>query len=325
MKQSCVKLNDSDEDLWKIDKKECPRISCSKCNFKTSFHPLYIEAGIIGCISGACEKIEDVSKRLLNFRKYTFICVERDKKYPKIKFKCRENHEYSLSYENLRKGDGCILCKKKKSVRLLQVKKEKEPCECKEKGLAVRKSPKCYVCPHYNFAVIFPEKSEAWAYDMNGDITPYDISPGTHDKYWFYCPIFDEYYEQSVGHRTSHNSDCPYCIGKKLCIGNSLLGTHPEIAEEWDECNDLKSHEISHTYEKSVWWVCSKKHKYKASPTNRTGSRKTGCPECNSQGYEQFIYGHTYFVEKSNKIHDNKYEYPEKYINNYISGFEFHV
>ena len=248
--RSCLIANggDNEERLdWKINKKDCPKVDCDNCNLKTTFHPFYIEAGITGCISKSCEKLEAVARRILEFRNYTFLRIDRTKKVAKIFFLCDKGipHEYSLTYENLRRGHGCKICDRENRNRKETVKMEREPCDCREKKLGRWASPVAYICAHYNFQIIFPDKAKNWNYELNGDITPDQIAPSAHEEYWFYCPRFKESYEQSICHRTSHNTDCVYCCGKKICRGNSLLGLYPELCEEYDPDNEIKAFEIS--------------------------------------------------------------------------------
>lgn len=110
---------------------------------------------------------------------------------------------------------------------------------------------------------------------------------------------------------------CPFCNNFKCCKQNSLLYTNPEICSEWDfDENFLYPDEILKGSNKEVWWICRKTeeiHRYKRSPSDKTRYRNIGC-KCNSKGYEQKIGGHDFFVNKSNEVHNNKYSYPDKYI-----------
>jgi hypothetical protein len=321
--KSCLITQGDDKERlnWKIDKKEFPKVNCNNCKLKTSFHPFYIDAGITGCISKSCEKLEAVARRILEYRNYKFLRIDTTGRVPKIFFLCDKGipHEYSLIYENLRRGHGCKTCDRENRNRKETVKIERELCDCREKKLGKWASPVAYICAHYNFQIIFPDKAKHWNYELNGDVTPDQVSPGAKQNYWFYCPRFDESYEQIIADRTSNNTDCVYCSGKKLCYGNSLLGMYPELCKEYDPDNELEASEISPGSQEYVGWLCfntDPPHKYSMPPERRTG-KYGGCPECSMPGYKQLKGGHEYFIQECNKIHENKYTYVGRYVNSY--------
>ena len=59
---------------------------------------------------------------------------------------------------------------------------------------------------------------------------------------------------------------------------------------------DLKPSEVSYGSGKKVWWVCPKKHEYKASIMHR--SHGTECPECNAGRQTSFAEQATYYYVK---------------------------
>ncbi len=47
-----------------------------------------------------------------------------------------------------------------------------------------------------------PELAKQWHPDKNGDLTPYDVLPGSNVKVWWKCPVDDEHvWENDVRHR----------------------------------------------------------------------------------------------------------------------------
>ena len=56
----------------------------------------------------------------------------------------------------------------------------------------------------------------------------------------------------------------------------------PELAKEWDylENEGVSPDSISYGAYYKASWICPKGHRYKAWIGDRTGKRKTGCPEC---------------------------------------------
>ncbi len=60
------------------------------------------------------------------------------------------------------------------------------------------------------------------------------------------------------------------------------MDKYPEIAKEWDYSkNDgMSPDRISYGANYKASWICPKGHRYDAWINDRTGRRKTGCPEC---------------------------------------------
>jgi len=77
-----------------------------------------------------------------------------------------------------------------------------------------------------------PELVQEWHPTKNFDLTPYDVSPGTHRKVWWRCNKGHEW-QAEVKSRSS-GTGCLFCANKKVIIGENDLGTtHPEIAAQW--------------------------------------------------------------------------------------------
>jgi len=307
--------NESLDNLFKyeqLSKKECQAHVCpKKCKRKTYYHPRYVEFGISGC---CCEDSREICKRICKFRNFTFI----DYKDKKVSFKCDDlsQHFCEFKIDDLRKGRGCSKCKK---IILEKPKfvKNSVKCNCKFLGLTY-KLPGCKsLCEHYNFAAVYPILALDWDYEKN-KLLPTQISPSTNTKYWFYCKRYDVSYEQSINYKTSYNSLCPYCSSsvRKVCDGNSLLSTHPELCKEWDyEKNTFQPNEVTKGSSYNASWICPiiPEHKYIRTVNERTG-RKWGCTICN-KSYLQRHGDHEEFVKCAKQIHGDKYSYPEKYVN----------
>lgn len=58
-----------------------------------------------------------------------------------------------------------------------------------------------------------PELSEEWHPTLNGDLTPLDVTSGSHEKVWWQCDRGHEW-KASVEHRSKGWCKCPQC--KKL-------------------------------------------------------------------------------------------------------------
>lgn len=317
-----------DLDWYSVSNKDCPETDCEKCKLKSSFHPNYINAKLTGCIGISCEKIEDVAKRLLEFRGYTYIKIDKTQYEPIVHYKCPQKHSRTVSYRKLRLGDGCFECKKeerdneKKGKKPDNVRKEIIPCDCKVKKLGVQKGAS-YVCAHYNFAVLYPDLASDWDFENNDGIAPDKVSPGSAKKFWFICRNENclNSYEQPIKKKTNRNDGCPYCKGLKVNSTNSFLSTHPELCKELDPDNEIKPDELTSRSSIVLGWICNKHetpYKYSASPSSRTNFFKpTGCRRCNFPGFEQEAGGHEFFLKEAEKAHPfENYSYPQEYINN---------
>ena len=301
--------------------KECKQYQCPKCKTKASYHPDFIAANLQGCVK--CHTAEVIAKKICEYRGFIFIEVFFKDKHM-LKFKCKDGetgHTCQSRLDEFRRGRGCHVCKKE-SKKKPEREKIITECDCRSKGKCFKAPNGHLLCEHYNFAAVYPKLAEDWDYELNKGISPYKIAPSSRDTFWFRCKKYNIPYEQTINHRTHHNILCLYCFNRpRVCEENSLLSTHPELCKEWDyEANILLPSEITHGSEYLASWICYEKegaiHKYKKKVYERTGPFKRGCGQCNEKGYDQRTKGHAHFVAEVGKIHDNKYSYPEQYINN---------
>ncbi len=136
--------------------------------------------------------------------------------------------------------------------------------------------------PKHNLAVLFPELARELHPNMNGDLVPEKIRPGSRKKFWWMCPLKHEY-QAAVVDRTARNRGCPYCAGRKVGYGNSLADNFPGVAAEWHPtknegklpCDVVKFSGVK------VWWKCDKNpdHEWEATVSSRT-FQGSGCPHC---------------------------------------------
>ena len=158
-------------------------------------------------------------------------------------------------------------------------------------------------------ATINPKIASEWHYELNGNLTPYDITKSIRKKVWWQCPNNkDHVYDMSVDARNSGNN-CPYCSSRRIDNTNNLQYKYPEIAKEWDcELNKITPDKIFPNSNKKYYWICNKNknHKWKSSPNSRVAGDK-GCPYCNKSNGEDKIQsildniGVKYIVQKTFK------------------------
>lgn len=120
-----------------------------------------------------------------------------------------------------------------------------------------------------------------WAYDLNTQVSPEDVSMGSSVMVWWRCKQ-GHIWKSNISNR-SHGQGCPICSSNQLQTGfNDLEKKFPTIAKEWDtEKNGVSANTIFPGTVKKYWWLCPKGHSYQASPNKRT-SDGTGCPFCSN-------------------------------------------
>ena len=136
------------------------------------------------------------------------------------------------------------------------------------------------VLADYNdLAKVMPEIAKEWDYELNGSLTPHDVTKSSGKKVWWRCSKGHKW-QTSVAIRT-RGSGCPYCAGKKVVPGeNDLASQFPQIAVEWNyEKNiPLTPKDITTGSGKKVWWTGQCGHVWQTSVNNRV--RGHGCQIC---------------------------------------------
>ena len=121
-----------------------------------------------------------------------------------------------------------------------------------------------------------------WHALRNGDLSPRQVSPGSHRKVWWRCERGHDYLAWIAG-RTRQGSGCPYCAGTKVLPGFNDLATRvPQIAAQWHPTFNgaLTPSMVTPGSHRKVWWQCSEGHVWKAVVHSRAGPQKCGCPVC---------------------------------------------
>ena len=302
--------------VWDIaDLPSCKKYECPKCQTKIGYHPKYIEAEVAGC--SRCEKIEEICKRMLKYRNYEFISIEKVGEQYVIKYKCPRGHIYEQKWLALREGRGCIECsreEKKRKKDKKDKKNSKQSCNCKELGKATL-CGRSYACEHYNFAIMCPNGMKNWCYDRNTDIDPYKIVPFSRTQAFFRCEQYNQIYPKRVCDVYNTDGACPFCDGNEICKENSLYTTHPHVAKTWHPENEVKPWEVLAGSRDEMMWLCDNNiptHEYSRKIAKQT-LLNGRCPMC-ADGYDQKVGGHEEFVRAAREIHGNKYEYPDKFI-----------
>src|SRR3990167_4522119 len=114
-----------------------------------------------------------------------------------------------------------------------------------------------------------PHLAREWHPTKNGNLTPFDVTAGSHKKVWWKC------------------------LKGVAVPSNCLKTTHPDLIREWDyeKNNELKifPQNVTEISRLKVYWICknNSKHQWKAVIRDRIkgGKKKkgSGCPYCSGK------------------------------------------
>lgn len=189
---------------------------------------------------------------------------DRNKKLPseytahsnaKVFWKCKKHGSWRAMINSRARGSGCPYCAKKLPF-----------------------------LGETDLQTLYPDIAAEWDY-KNNDRIPSDYTAHSNANVFWRCRSCGLSWQASINHRTSRNSGCPYCSGKRAFPGITDLQTlYPSIAAEWDHEKNEKtpSEYTAHSHAK-VFWRCKKcKTSWRAIIKNRT-EKKSGCPYCVKQ------------------------------------------
>lgn len=143
---------------------------------------------------------------------------------------------------------------------------------------------------------MYPKIAEEWNTQRNGNLMPNMVTAYSNKKVWWRCKAGHEW-QAVIAARTTQNSACPYCAGKRVLSGfNDLATVYPNIAAQWDgELNgNLTPNMVLPGSHKRVWWKCGDGHVWKAAVFSRTGKAKCGCPVCAGRTNNHIKNGNTF-------------------------------
>lgn len=132
----------------------------------------------------------------------------------------------------------------------------------------------------------FPEVAAQWHPTRNGLLTPDNVRPGTHDKYWWLCPQCGNAWEAEVKSRTYDKAGCEPCAKKKAGRtlstpkpGRSCADKASHLLAEWHPDNELTLWQVRPGARRPMLWRCNAcQHKWEAPVASRV--RGAGCPPC---------------------------------------------
>ena len=174
----------------------------------------------------------------------------------KVWWKCPhgDDHEWHLSPNQRSRGEACPICSGRKVV--------------------------LSTC----LGILEPELAKEW-HPTKNNVTPFDVSPGTHKKAWWQCPKGDDHEWQAIIKDRTNNIGCPICSGHKVVLSNCLATLDPELAKEWHltKNGNLTPFNVTTGTGRKVWWQCKAgvDHVWSAPVTSR--SHGSGCSICSGQ------------------------------------------
>lgn len=133
-----------------------------------------------------------------------------------------------------------------------------------------------------DLATLFPHIAAQWNSVKNSTLTPMAVTPFSNRKVWWTCEL-GHTYEAQISSRTSSNTGCPYCAGRKVLPGfNDLSTKDPVLSVQWHPTlnGNLTPEMVTVGSHKKVWWQCGNNHVWKAVIRSRATGRKCGCPVC---------------------------------------------
>jgi hypothetical protein len=133
-----------------------------------------------------------------------------------------------------------------------------------------------------------PHIAAQWHKSKNGSFSPDDFTYGSKVEVWWKCPEgADHVWQAPIKDRTKRGGGgCPFCLGRRLSVTNSLEKRFPRIAAELHPGKNggLTPDKIYAGSTQELWWQCPrfKDHQWKA-PVNKRTSTNGGCPFCSGR------------------------------------------
>ena len=127
-----------------------------------------------------------------------------------------------------------------------------------------------------NLATAYPELTKE--YSEKNELTPDKVYATTDKKLWWKCSTCGHEWQAAGGSRV-RGYGCPACAHLIITPTNNLAATHPELAKEYSDRNELPADKVIAGTNKKLLWKCSTcGHEWQAQGNWRT--RGSGCPIC---------------------------------------------
>ena len=88
----------------------------------------------------------------------------------------------------------------------------------------------------------YNEIIKEWDFKNNFPKVPEDFTYGSGKLVWWICPK-EHNYQAKINNRTSNNSNCPFCTGRKVSVENTFKINFPDLLQEWDTLRNKRGPE----------------------------------------------------------------------------------
>ena len=134
-----------------------------------------------------------------------------------------------------------------------------------------------------SLATTHPELVKEWHPSKNGQLTPFDVTPGSHEKVWWKCDKgADHVWISTIKNRAGLGNGCGVCSGKVVVESTSLKTKYPDIAKQWHPTKNesILPENIYFGSNSSFWWKChiANDHIWKTRLADRIDGHN--CPMC---------------------------------------------
>lgn len=200
------------------------------------------------------------------------VSISTEKKYY---WKCHTcGYQWLDKVTSQHQGKGCPCCNKKKRAKTVQ-------------RTYIQKAGG-------SLAELYPQLLSEWEWELNGNLSPYEIVPGYGKHVWWRCEICGNKWRATgiMRTRSNHPTGCPVCgrikqaKARQITLLKSgvkpLSETHPDLVSEWiyDKNKGLQPELITAGSGKEIWWKCKKcGNEWKVPVCERTRGRGK-CKQC---------------------------------------------
>lgn len=195
---------------------------------------------------------------------------------------------YAMQLKNGKLDCGCIATEKRLKKKEEKEKRKQEAERRRQRDIKrlAKANAKAKHISKKNRIIDYPETLKEWDYDLNGSISPDNVSMNT--VVWWKCPSGKHSYDMRISSRIGKQKcGCPYCSipAKRVLKGfNDLATKYPDIACEWHPTKNgsLTPDQVLCGSARKVWWLGKCGHAYEQGIVNRTG-QGSNCPYCSHQ------------------------------------------
>ncbi|WP_413641601.1 zinc-ribbon domain-containing protein [Mycobacterium sp. RTGN5] len=139
-----------------------------------------------------------------------------------------------------------------------------------------------------SLAALHPNVVADWHPTLNGRLDPHTVKPRSQKKAWWVCADCGFVWRATPANRTAGKTGCAPCSYRQRIAerdrpesGRSLADLFPALVPEWHPTqNDRSPQELRQGSDLRAWWICARGHVWQAHVYARTGTDKTGCPDC---------------------------------------------